>query len=187
MVSLGVWLLLAAAFGAAVASFQQVVVDRAGSGAAPAGLRDGSRCPRCGAGLRATDRLPVLGFVLVRGRCRSCRAAIPRRHLAGECAGAAGWAGAVALVGLSWWLPAVLVAGAAVALLSSTSVRRAGLGWLLAGLLPAAGVALFTLGVGGALAGRAGLYLAAGGLGAVSLLAGVLAAAGSRPRIGPEV
>ena len=29
-----------------------------------------SRCPRCGAQLRARDNLPLLSFLLLRGRCR---------------------------------------------------------------------------------------------------------------------
>ncbi len=31
-----------------------------------------SRCPRCGAEIRAVDNIPVLSYVLLRGRCRAC-------------------------------------------------------------------------------------------------------------------
>lgn len=45
-----------------------------------------SRCPHCGAALRVPDLLPLVSFVLLRGRCRSCRQPIPRWHLAAELA-----------------------------------------------------------------------------------------------------
>jgi leader peptidase (prepilin peptidase)/N-methyltransferase len=35
-------------------------------------VRPGSRCPECGTPLRAIDNLPVLSYVLLRGRCRGC-------------------------------------------------------------------------------------------------------------------
>ena len=39
-----------------------------------------SRCPRCGAQLRARDNLPLLSFLLLRGRCRQCKAPISWRY-----------------------------------------------------------------------------------------------------------
>jgi leader peptidase (prepilin peptidase) / N-methyltransferase len=52
-----------------------------------------SACPTCGRTLGPIDLVPVLSFVLLRGRCRTCAAAIPRRYLALElaCAGLALW------------------------------------------------------------------------------------------------
>lgn len=43
-------------------------------------VRGRSRCPSCGAQIRALDNLPLLSFVLLRGRCRSCGWAIPWRY-----------------------------------------------------------------------------------------------------------
>jgi prepilin signal peptidase PulO-like enzyme (type II secretory pathway) len=45
--------------------------------------------------------LPVLGFVLLGGRCRVCRAVIPGRHLAGELPVAVLWALSVGWLGLT--------------------------------------------------------------------------------------
>jgi leader peptidase (prepilin peptidase)/N-methyltransferase len=62
--------LVALPFGLAIGSFMTVVVARVpakGSIVSPA-----SRCPRCGTALRTRDNVPVLGWVLLRGRCRSC-------------------------------------------------------------------------------------------------------------------
>ncbi|HVD70870.1 MAG TPA: prepilin peptidase, partial [Actinomycetota bacterium] len=41
----------------------------------PAGesvLHPRSKCPKCGAELRDRDNIPVLGWALLRGRCRGC-------------------------------------------------------------------------------------------------------------------
>ena len=40
----------------------------------------GSRCPACGAGIRAADNVPVLSYVLLGGRCRNCKTRIPVRY-----------------------------------------------------------------------------------------------------------
>jgi len=151
---------VAAAMGAAALSFVQLATDRAVSAV---GLLERSRCPRCATGLRAREVLPIAGFLLLRGRCRGCGAAIPRRPLAGEVTVGAFWAVAVVLMGAVAWLPVVLVAPLVVMLLHSPlrDAARA----LLAGLLPLLGVALLTFGLVGLLEGRWAIYGAGGLLG----------------------
>lgn len=39
-----------------------------------------SRCPHCGAKIRAWDNVPLISFLLLRGRCRSCRGPISWRY-----------------------------------------------------------------------------------------------------------
>lgn len=39
-----------------------------------------SRCSECGAAIRPIDKIPVMSWVLLRGRCRSCSAHIPVFH-----------------------------------------------------------------------------------------------------------
>ena len=39
-----------------------------------------SRCRSCGSAIRACDNLPVLGWLMLRGRCRSCSEPISRRY-----------------------------------------------------------------------------------------------------------
>jgi leader peptidase (prepilin peptidase) / N-methyltransferase len=66
------------ALGASIGSFINVVVYRV-----PAGLSilwPPSRCPRCLNQLKAYDNLPVLGWVLLRGRCRYCKSKISVRY-----------------------------------------------------------------------------------------------------------
>jgi leader peptidase (prepilin peptidase) / N-methyltransferase len=50
-----------------------------------------SRCPECGAAIRARDNVPLLSFLLLRGRCRDCGARISWRYPAIELATAALW------------------------------------------------------------------------------------------------
>jgi len=40
----------------------------------------GSRCPACGAALGALDNVPLLSWIVLRGRCRHCGAAISARY-----------------------------------------------------------------------------------------------------------
>jgi len=43
-------------------------------------VRPRSRCPHCGTRIRATDNLPLLSYLLLRGRCRACAAPISIRY-----------------------------------------------------------------------------------------------------------
>ncbi|MGH2629586.1 MAG: prepilin peptidase [Actinomycetota bacterium] len=66
------WLraLVALPFGLAVGSFMTVVVSRVPAGESV--LRPRSRCPACGTEIANRDNVPVISWVLLRGRCRSC-------------------------------------------------------------------------------------------------------------------
>jgi leader peptidase (prepilin peptidase)/N-methyltransferase len=76
-------------------------------------LRGRSQCDGCGETLSAGELVPVLSFVLARGHCRRCGAAIDPRHLAIELGAAfigfvalaahPGVLGAITAV-FGWWL-----------------------------------------------------------------------------------
>jgi leader peptidase (prepilin peptidase) / N-methyltransferase len=59
-----------ALFGLLFGSFLTVVVHRVPRGESVVAPR--SRCPRCGAQIRAWENIPVLSWLLLRGRCRRC-------------------------------------------------------------------------------------------------------------------
>ncbi|MGN8049335.1 prepilin peptidase [Curtobacterium sp. 22159] len=64
--------------GLAIGSFLNVVVYRV-----PAGMSvvaPPSACPRCGRSIRGRDNVPVLSWILLRGRCRDCSGPIPARY-----------------------------------------------------------------------------------------------------------
>jgi leader peptidase (prepilin peptidase)/N-methyltransferase len=69
---------LALVAGLLVGSFLNVVVYRVPRGESVVTPR--SRCPRCGAAIRAWQNVPVLSWLALRGRCASCRAPIPVRY-----------------------------------------------------------------------------------------------------------
>lgn len=52
-------------------------------------VRPGSRCPSCARAIKPRDNVPVLGWLLLRGRCRTCRAPISPRYPLVEAATAA--------------------------------------------------------------------------------------------------
>lgn len=56
--------------GTMVGSFLNVCMVRIPKGLSV--LWPGSRCPSCGAGIRFYDNIPLISFVLLRGRCRQC-------------------------------------------------------------------------------------------------------------------
>ncbi|MFU8858402.1 MAG: prepilin peptidase [Deferrisomatales bacterium] len=64
--------------GAVVGSFLNVVIHRLPHGESLS--FPPSHCPRCRARIRPRDNLPVIGFLLLRGRCRDCGEAISWRY-----------------------------------------------------------------------------------------------------------
>jgi leader peptidase (prepilin peptidase)/N-methyltransferase len=70
---------IVAVLGLAVGSFLNVCIDRLPGGQSI--LRPRSHCPACKTVLAGRDLVPVLSFLLLRGRCRYCSAAIPVRVL----------------------------------------------------------------------------------------------------------
>jgi leader peptidase (prepilin peptidase) / N-methyltransferase len=68
-----------------------------------------SACPECGVPIRGRDNVPVVSWLLLRGRCRACGAAIPVRYLVVELATGLLFAATAAVWGLDPLLPALLV------------------------------------------------------------------------------
>ena len=70
--------ILAGLFGAIYGSFCNVVAYRLPRGESLS--RPGSRCPTCGTPIRPYDNIPILGWLLLRGRCRACGEPISPRY-----------------------------------------------------------------------------------------------------------
>ncbi len=68
----------AGVFGAVIGSFINVIADRLPSRRSL--IRPASHCESCSAPIRPYDNVPVLSWLLLRGRCRRCDAAIPARY-----------------------------------------------------------------------------------------------------------
>lgn len=107
---------LATVLGLCVGSFLNVViwrVPRKMSVVSPP-----SACPGCDQPIRPVDNIPVLSWLLLRGRCRNCAQPIAVRYPIVEAAGGVLFAAAAAKFGWSWELPAYLVLVAALLAIS---------------------------------------------------------------------
>ena len=102
----GLAALAAAVVGQLGGSFLNVVnwrVPRRESGGAPP-----RACPACGHPIRPRDNVPVLSWLLLRGRCRDCGAPISVRYPLVEAANAVLWVLVVLRLGAGWGVPAYL-------------------------------------------------------------------------------
>jgi leader peptidase (prepilin peptidase)/N-methyltransferase len=69
---------IAAVFGLAIGSFLNVVIWRVPRGESV--VSPPSACPKCGNAIRNRDNVPVLGWLLLRGKCRDCGEPISGRY-----------------------------------------------------------------------------------------------------------
>jgi leader peptidase (prepilin peptidase)/N-methyltransferase len=112
-----------ALLGLLIGSFLNVVVWRVPRGESVA--HPPSACPGCGHAIRARDNVPVLSWLLLRGRCRDCGTPISARYPAVEL----GTAVLFALVALHlqpWAIPAfayLAAVGVALALIDLDTQR----------------------------------------------------------------
>jgi len=84
-----------ALLGLCLGSFLNVVIWRLPRGESL--LQPGSHCPACGVPVRRRDNLPLLGWLLLRGRCRDCAVPISPRYPLVELLGGAALTAAVLL------------------------------------------------------------------------------------------
>jgi leader peptidase (prepilin peptidase)/N-methyltransferase len=162
--------------GLVVGSYLNVLVHRLPLGEST--VRPRSRCPACGAAIRARDNLPIVSWLLLGGRCRDCGAPISPRYPLIEAATGALFAACVARFGFAPEALAAATLGALLVALAAIDLDH----FLLPDKLTLPGIALglaaqwllpsgsLVVGLRGALVG-AGLLLAIAG--AWELLRGV--------------
>jgi len=88
-----------ACFGLAVGSFLNVVIHRVPAGESI--VSPASACPKCGKEIAAYDNIPLISWLLLGGKCRSCKAPISARYPLVELLNAALWVGCYAYFGWS--------------------------------------------------------------------------------------
>lgn len=96
-----VLVVLAGMLGLITGSFLNVVIWRLPRGESL--VSPGSACPKCGHAIRWWDNVPVLSWLILRGKCRDCGAPISRRYPAIELATG------LLFAGVAWWLLTVVV------------------------------------------------------------------------------
>jgi leader peptidase (prepilin peptidase)/N-methyltransferase len=104
---LGALIGVCALYGLLVGSFLNVVIYRVPRHESV--VRPRSKCPSCDAIILGRDNIPVLSWLLLKGRCRNCRSPISVRYVLVEVTGGLLFAGAAARLGFNWDLPAMLV------------------------------------------------------------------------------
>ncbi len=83
----------------------------------------GSRCPSCGTHIRPLDNLPLISWLVLKGRCRACDSRISGRYPAIELLSGALFAALAALLGAHWKLSVALVFFAALIGLAAIDVE----------------------------------------------------------------
>jgi leader peptidase (prepilin peptidase)/N-methyltransferase len=86
--------------GLIMGSYLNVVIHRLPRGISTVWPR--SRCPECGAAIRPWDNIPVVSFLLLRGRCRGCGAPISWRYPLIEAATGLLFLGCFLRFGFNW-------------------------------------------------------------------------------------
>lgn len=74
----GLHYIAAALYGLVIGSFVNVLVARLPKGESP--IRPASHCPGCKARIRWRDNIPLLSYLLLGGKCRSCKMRISIRY-----------------------------------------------------------------------------------------------------------
>jgi len=88
---------VAAVVGAVLGSFLNVCILRWGAEPKESVVRPPSHCPRCGRGLAWYENVPIVSWLVLRGRCRGCREPISVQYPLIEAAVAIVWGG------MFWW------------------------------------------------------------------------------------
>ncbi|GIF12586.1 prepilin peptidase [Actinoplanes teichomyceticus] len=108
-------LIVVGVLGLAIGSFLNVVIHRVPRDQSL--VHPGSHCPACGHAVRPWHNVPVLGWLLLRGRCADCATPISARYPLVEAGTAVLFVAVAARFGWSWALPGYLyLAAVAIAL-----------------------------------------------------------------------
>lgn len=121
---MGLTLLPVFVLGAVAGSFANVVIHRVPKGASI--VKPGSACPACGHRLSAGENVPLVSFLVQRGRCRGCGGRISPRYVVVEILVGSLWVLTFLRIGLRPQLPAYLLFVTALVVLSAIDleVRR---------------------------------------------------------------
>ena len=118
----GVLVVFSGVLGLAIGSFLNVVIWRVPRKESV--VRPPSHCPNCDAMIGPADNIPVVSWLLLRGKCRHCGHPISGRYPLVEAGTAILFAAVAARFGWSWELPAYLVLTAALLAISMIDLEH---------------------------------------------------------------
>lgn len=93
--------------GAAIGSFLNVVIYRVPRGESI--VLPNSKCPQCKSAIRPYDNIPIISWLVLAGKCRSCGSPISIRYPAVELLNAFIWLVVYIFAGFNFVLPILLV------------------------------------------------------------------------------
>lgn len=131
---------VAASFGLVLGSFLNVVIHRVPRRESI--VWPASHCPECGAAIAPRDNVPVVSYLLLRGRCRNCKARIPARYPVVEALTAVLFGLAAYDFGISLELASALVLLGTLVVLAGTDLSHRILPNVVIGPATVAGLAL---------------------------------------------
>jgi leader peptidase (prepilin peptidase)/N-methyltransferase len=109
-------------FGLVVGSFLNVVIYRVPNHESI--VKPRSACPSCHTPILERDNIPVLSWLILRGKCRTCQNPISARYPIVELTCAGLFAGVAAREGFNWEIPALLIFLAGLLALASIDLER---------------------------------------------------------------
>ncbi len=124
--------------GVSFGSFLNVVADRVPQRKSI--VSPPSHCFQCGHPLKASDMVPVISYIVLRGKCHYCGAIIPARSMLVELFTGLIFGLAWVVIGLQWQLLIVLIYICILVVLSITDMESGFLPGLI--IYPALGIAL---------------------------------------------
>ena len=98
---------IASVMGLNIGSFLNVVIDRVPKHQSI--VRPRSRCPKCGTEITSRDNIPIVSWLVLHGRCRSCGLKISAQYPIVEISTAALFGATAAHFGPSWNLAVFVV------------------------------------------------------------------------------
>ncbi|MEG2476946.1 prepilin peptidase [Gordonibacter sp.] len=125
---------IAAVLGAVMGSFINCLAWRVVNGESV--LRGRSHCPACGHTLGVLDLVPILSWVMIRGKCRYCKQEIGARYVLVEIAMAAFfalllWKYGLGIQTVAYWALACILCGAALVDVDTYTIPN---GFIVAGI-----------------------------------------------------
>lgn len=166
-------LLSSVLFGLVFGSFANVVIYRFPR--AESLSRPGSHCPRCDSPVRWYDNVPVVSWLLLRAKCRSCGEPISARYPIVEALSGVLWGLAFLRFGFSWRTPFAIALFYLLLILAAIDLDTYRLPNRLVGMLAAIGGAGIAVSI---LTGRRAVPLLGEGNPLFGAAVGVLASAG---------
>ncbi len=104
-----IFIVMAFILGAVIGSFLNVVIIRVPRHEPISGTHNRSHCMSCGTQLKNIDLIPIISYIFLRGKCRTCKAKISPRYWIVELTTAVAFTLSIIMLGLAPTLPVAFV------------------------------------------------------------------------------